>query len=146
MAIDLTRRRFLAGTGAAGILATVGTGGSAPATATTPAATPTAAPRSADLRETDALQRRWLSLSRSRLVLNPLDFNSTLTPLQYTAGPDMPLHLGYYCSDTAASLRSVISTYRRIAPGSGQVVTSFSDDFDTLSPEWIGDSWVERTI
>ncbi|HVX45164.1 MAG TPA: hypothetical protein VHC49_14840 [Mycobacteriales bacterium] len=143
MATDLTRRRFLAGTGAAGILATVGAHGLTPAAAATPR---TPAPRSADLRETDARQRRWLSIGRSRLVLNPLDFNSTLTPLQYTASPEMPLHLGYYCSDTAVNLRSVISTYRRIAPGSGQVVTSFSDDFDTLSPDWIGDSWVERTI
>lgn len=149
MATDLTRRRFLAGTGvagAAGILAAVGTGGLAPARAAAAIPEPQAAPRSADLRETGELQRRWLSIGRSRLVLNPLDFNSTLTPLQYTAGPDMPLHLGYYCSDTAVNLRSVISTYRRIAPGSGQVVTAFSDDFDTLDPAWIGDSWVDRKI
>lgn len=148
MASDLNRRRFLAGTGAAGALAAIGSIGlSQPrAGATTPTATTPSPPRSADLRETGDLQRRWLSIGQSRIVLNPLDFNSTLTPLQYTAGPEMPLHLGYYCSDSAVNLRSVISTYRRTAPGSGKIITAFSDDFDTLNSAWAGDSWVDRTI
>lgn len=140
MEFDVNRRRFLAGAGATGaLLAFNGTTAEAGRPTTQP-------PRAVDLRETGELQRRWLSIGRSRIVVNPLNFNATLTPLQYNAGPELPLHLGYYCSDTAFDLRSVLTSYRRTAPGSGQVITAFSDDFDSLSPDWAGDDWVQRTI
>lgn len=44
-------------------------------------------PRSADLRETGDLQRRWMSLPGSRLVVNPFDFNTSLKPAEYNNGP-----------------------------------------------------------
>lgn len=146
MASNISRRRFLAGTGAAGAMVALGSVSARAATPTSGVSAAEGAPRSRQLRETGSLQRRWLSIGGSRIVVNPLNFNATVTPVQYNTGPEMPLHVGYYCSDTAFNIRSVLSTYRRTASGSGQAIVSFADDFSSLSASWTGDAWVKRQI
>jgi len=62
-------------------------------------------PTADDLRETDSLQRRDLSIAGSRIIINPFDFNSDpkkVTALSYNAGTDnsLPLNVGYLTRDT----------------------------------------------
>jgi hypothetical protein len=58
-----------------------------------------------DLRETDSLQRRDLSIAGSRIILNPFDFGSDpkkVTALSYSSGTKnlLPLNAGYLTIDT----------------------------------------------
>lgn len=91
---------------------------------------------SADLRDTGPDQRRWLSLPSSRLVLNPFNGTTTLSPLQYSTGPEMPLNLGYYAADHADELASAVGLYRRDADRAGAVDVVWRDEFDSLDPAW----------
>lgn len=147
----LTRRQFLIGAGAgSAMIAMASAGAWTPAFAkgTSIASSPKLSniPTSDDLRETGDLQRRWLSLPESRIVINPFDFNTSLTPTQYNNGSEMPLHAGYYAGDQAFSLRQVISLYRKPRGRTGGFSVAWEDDFSTLSSAWTGDSWVSRQI
>ncbi len=51
--------------------------------------------KSKDLRETDSMQRRDLSWPMSRIVINPYNFNSRYTAVQYSNRATMPLNVAY---------------------------------------------------
>lgn len=52
-------------------------------------------PKSRDLLEKDAWQRRDLSMPDSRIVINFYDFNGKKTPAEYSNHPVLPLHIAY---------------------------------------------------
>ncbi len=91
---------------------------------------------SLDLRETGRDQRRWLSLPASRIVVNPFNGTTNLTPRQYSTGPQLPLNLGYYSADHADDLPSVLGVHRRSAAGPGSIAVAWRDEFDRLDPAW----------
>lgn len=68
-----------------------------------------------DLVETGPLQRRWMTLPESRIVVNPYDFNSRRTPLQQSGGPDLPLHLAYYAGGECLNLRNVLRLHQQVS-------------------------------
>lgn len=99
--------------------------------------------KSVDLRETGPDQRRWLSLPSSRLVVNPFNGTTTLSPWQYSTGPEMPLNLGYYAADHADDLPSAVGLYRRDADRTGAIDVAWRDDFACLDPAWTVDADVD---
>lgn len=109
------------------------------------AATAPTPPKSRELAETASNQNRWLSLPASRLVVNPYDFNSTRSPLDYSLGPDVPLNLGYYVGNEAARLNSLAGWRPRIAD-EGSIDVAWADEFDTLSGDWVAGQYVTATV
>ncbi len=113
----------------------------APAThaaATPPSQTFASPPTSADLVDSAATQPRDLSLPGSRLVMNPtFDGASRDTPLQQTAGPDLPLNAAYYASDHQPNLRDVLDVNERpqTTPSATkpEIASNYVDTFGTTT-------------
>ncbi|MEQ4206732.1 hypothetical protein [Actinopolymorpha sp. B9G3] len=145
-----TRRTFVARTGAASALLALG-GLARPWSAwadadATSAGSLSKPPRSADLRETGDLQRRWMSLSGSRLVVNPFDFNTSLRPAEYNNGSHLPLHVGYYAAARAHRLLDTLMLYRKPEGRTGGLDVAWADEFESLSEDWIADPDLEATV
>jgi len=106
-----------------------------------------AAPTSGELEQTGPDQQRWSSVPGSRIVLNPYDFNSPLTPVQQSTGPQLPLSAGYYAADEANVARDIVEVYQRPAgdPPPPDIDVGFHDDFVTLDPAWVPEPGVEPT-
>ncbi|MGI6878900.1 LPXTG cell wall anchor domain-containing protein [Microbacterium sp. gxy059] len=91
----------------------------------------------ADLVDASDAQQRWLSVPNSRIVLNPFDGDRDGSELDQTAGPNLPLHLGYYASDEALRMPGLIETYATSgerAEGGGYR-QAFAESFDDAS-DW----------
>lgn len=56
-------------------------------------------PKSRDLLETDKYQRRDLSMPMSRIVINFFDFNSKLSPSEYSNRNTLPINAAYLSTD-----------------------------------------------
>lgn len=115
------------------LTATTGTG---PATAA-PSDVAGRPPTADQLRQTGTSQQRWLSVPQSRLVLNPIDFNSSQSEVEQNSGPDLPLAVGYYANDKANRLRDVVQTFRAssagpAAPAAPSTQVGFADPFDDV--------------
>lgn len=137
---QLTRRSFLGGAATACAAAAV--------LARSPsamAAGSSTAPRSAELSESGARQRRWLSLPDSRIVVNPFNGTTGLTELAYTTGPDLPLNFGYYVGNEAAYLPSAVGLYQRSA-GKGSIDIVWLDEFDSLDAAWTVGAYVDASV
>lgn len=91
-------------------------------------------PAATELAETGPDQRRWLSLPGSRIVINPYDFDGQASPLEYSTGLGIPLHLGYYVGDRAIRLRSILQIRPRITAGQNTNRTGRT----TADPAWDG--------
>ncbi len=100
---------------------------------------------SAALREDGPRQRRWLSLPGSRLVVNPFAFTTTRTPAEYSAGPQVPLNLGYYVGSRALDRTGILGCYRR-GDHPGSVDIGWQDEFATLDPEWTAGPGLQATV
>lgn len=125
----ISRRGFLgAGAATAAAIAVPGSGAAA--------ATPDI-PTADELLETGPLQPRDLSLPMSRLCINPKSGGLSQTPLQYSLGPDVPLHLSYHCSDRWNEMFSVTGIYRRAADQQGEVTIAYEDPFDAQTEGWV---------
>lgn len=73
-------------------------------------------PKSADLLETDARQRRDLSLPLSRVVLNFFDFKSTNTAFRFSAAPNLPLHAAWLSTEKNDASKKAASRFSRTVP------------------------------
>ncbi len=93
-------------------------------------------PQSTDLRETGSLQRRWMSLPNSRIVVNPYDFYSPLSPAQYSGGPNFPLNFGYYSDGEASDLPERLMLYRKLPGIEGALDIEWQDEFDQAPLHW----------
>lgn len=124
---------------AAGIVATVLT--AAPATVASVAlpaeadAPSTAVVTTEYLRDGSAAQQRWLSLPDSRIVLNPFDFGGSGSELEQTAGPSLPLNVGYYVNDEAPHAKNLLQTYATSGerPQGSAFRSALSESFDDAS-------------
>ena len=94
------------------------------------------APRSEDLRDSGPRQRRWMSLPGSRLVVNPYDFYSPMSPADYSGGPDLPLNAGYYAGGEAFDLPALLMLYRREPQAAGGLQVVWEDSFDGPQLDW----------
>lgn len=73
-------------------------------------------PKSADLIETDARQRRDLSLPMSRVVLNFFDFKSTNTAFRFSTAPNLPLHAAWLSTEKNDASKKAASRFSRTVP------------------------------
>ncbi|MBD8078387.1 hypothetical protein [Cellulosimicrobium arenosum] len=105
--------------------------GGAPSAQTAPAEHVT----SDDLADSGEYQQHWSSVPGSRIVLNPFDRDGAGTQLDQNAGPNLPLHVGYYAADEALLSRDLL----QVMPVAGETPTdegyarALAASFDTLS-------------
>ncbi|MCK9221019.1 MAG: hypothetical protein PHV61_07560 [Limnochordia bacterium] len=66
-----------------------------------------------ELEDDSPNQRRWLSMPESRIVLNPYNFWTTMTPAEYSNGLHLPLNVGYYASGNVYELPNLIGVIAR---------------------------------
>ncbi|GAA2758262.1 hypothetical protein [Actinopolymorpha rutila] len=96
------------------------------------------APRASDLADSGPSGPRWLSLPRSRIVVNPYDVLSDDPPAKQSDRPDLPLNAGYYANDQAPRLDDLLMTNQRPAgdaPGFVTARTGGGDDFNAVG-DW----------
>ncbi|MEQ7125805.1 hypothetical protein ABN034_14935 [Actinopolymorpha sp. B11F2] len=87
-----------------------------------------------------------MSLSGSRLVVNPFDFNTSLRPAEYNNGSHLPLHVGYYAAAHAHRLLDTLMLYRKPEGRTGGLDVAWADEFESLSEDWIADPGLEATV
>ncbi|MBD8078388.1 hypothetical protein [Cellulosimicrobium arenosum] len=77
-------------------------------------------------------QQRWLSVPDSRIVLNPFDSGGSGNELEQTAGPSLPLDVGYYADDKAIHRTDLLSTYATSGerPDGSAFRAALSEPFD----------------
>ena len=73
-------------------------------------------PKSVDLMESDARQRRDLSLPMSRVVLNFFDFKSTNTAFRFSTAPNLPLHAAWLSTEKNDTSKKAASRFSRTVP------------------------------
>ena len=87
-------------------------------------------PKSADLLETDARQRRDLSLPMSRVVLNFFDFKSTNTAFRFSTAPNLPLHAAWLSTEKNDASKKAASRFSRTVPELFTLYRTDGTDFD----------------
>lgn len=125
-----TRRRFIAGMTALGVL---GAGLiTAPAVAAESASVDTRY-----LADSTDAQQRWLSVPNSRIVLNPFNSDGTDSELEQTTDETLPLHVGYYAADNAILQKRVLETYATSGerPEGSDYRSALAESFDDPS-DW----------
>ncbi len=105
--------------------------GSQAAAAGSPATQQNLAPQASQLLETGPNQQRWLSVPQSRLILNPYNFSSSLSPVQQANGPDLPLASAYYANGTPVSSSPLLGLYQKPAGTPPPVQVQYNDTFAT---------------
>ncbi len=85
--------------------------------------------------DASAAQQRWLSVPDSRIVLNPFEFGRSGSELEQTAGPSLPLNLGYYVNDKALHARNVLQTFATTGdrPQGSAFRSALAESFDDSS-------------
>ena len=87
-------------------------------------------PKSADLMEADARQRRDLSLPMSRVVLNYFDFKSTNTAFHFSTAPNLPLHAAWLSTEKNDPSKKAASRFSRTVPELFTLYRTDGTDFE----------------
>lgn len=88
-------------------------------------------PKSVDLMEMDARQRRDLSLPMSRVVLNFFDFKSTNTAFRFSTAPNLPLHTAWLSTEKNDESKKAVSRFSRTVPELFTLYRSDGMDFES---------------
>jgi hypothetical protein len=97
-------------------------------------------PTANDLRETDALQRRDLSITGSRIVINPFDFHTKpdlVTASSYSNSPALPLNIGYLTIDREESKARFGRVFSRLLEVRKVTTNGNAEEAASYSTEWL---------
>lgn len=97
-------------------------------------------PNAESLRETHERQSRWLSLPKSRVVLNPYNFLQRTVPVETCPDTALPLNAGVYAGGTALWLNKLLMLYSYREGAAAAVEAGWTDDLRVSEDAWSGGS------